>query len=167
FRSIGLDRRAALWAVRALDARSAVEALPLFDRPGLDLPDREPVTRLPATRPGEQVVQDYRSLGLSLKAHPVSFLRTRLDRAGVTPNLRLGALSDGARVTVSGLVLVRQRPGKGNAIFLTLEDEGAIANIIVWPRIFERYRAAIMGGRFVRVTGKLQSETNVIHIVAG
>jgi error-prone DNA polymerase len=167
FRSIGLDRRAALWAVRALDTRSAVKALPLFDRPGLDLPDREPVTRLPATRPGEQVVQDYRSLGLSLKAHPVSFLRARLDRAGVTPNVRLGALSDGARVTVSGLVLVRQRPGKGNAIFLTLEDEGAIANIIVWPRIFERYRAAIMGGRFVRVTGKLQAETNVIHIVAG
>ncbi|EXL03378.1 error-prone DNA polymerase [Aquamicrobium defluvii] len=166
FRSIGLDRRAALWAVRALDARSAVEALPLFDRPGLDLPDREPVTRLPPMRPGEQVVQDYRSLGLSLKAHPVSFLRARLNRAGVTPNARLGALSDGARVTVSGLVLVRQRPGKGNAIFLTLEDEGAIANIVIWKRTFERYRAAIMGGRFVRVTGKLQSEGDVIHIVA-
>ncbi|MET3662060.1 error-prone DNA polymerase [Aquamicrobium ahrensii] len=166
FRSVGLDRRGALWAVRALDAKSALEALPLFDRPGLDTPEREPVTRLPAMRPGEQVVHDYRSLGLSLRAHPVSFLRARLDRAGVTPNVRLGSLSDGARVTVSGLVLVRQRPGKGNAIFLTLEDEGAIANIIVWPRIFERYRAAVMGGRFVRVTGKLQSEANVIHIVA-
>ncbi|MET3790964.1 error-prone DNA polymerase [Aquamicrobium terrae] len=166
FRSIGLDRRAALWAVRALDAKSAVESLPLFDRPGLDLPDREPVTRLPAMRPGEQVVHDYRSLGLSLKAHPVGFLRARLERAGVTPNARLGALMDGVRVTVAGLVLVRQRPGKGNAIFLTLEDEAAIANIVVWPRIFERHRAAIMGGRFVRVTGKLQSETGVIHIIA-
>ncbi len=166
FRSIGLDRRAAVWAVRALDAKSAVESLPLFDRPGLDLAEREPVTRLPAMQPGEQVVHDYRSLGLSLKAHPVGFLRARLDRAGVTPNVRLGALADGTRVSVAGLVLVRQRPGKGNAVFLTLEDEEAIANIIFWRNTFTRYRPAIMGGRFVRVTGKLQSRSDVLHIVA-
>jgi error-prone DNA polymerase len=166
FRSIGLDRREALWAVRALDAKSAVESLPLFDRPELDLPDPEPVTHLPVMQPGEHVVHDYRSLGLSLKAHPVGFLRARLDRAGVTPNVRLGALADGARVTVAGLVLVRQRPGKGKAVFLTLEDEGAIANIIFWLGTFNRYRPAIMGGRFVRVTGRLQSQSGVLHIVA-
>mgnify|MGYP001150802454 CR=1 FL=1 len=75
-------------------------------------------------------------------------------------------MPDGRRVTVAGLVLVRQRPGKGNAIFLTLEDEGGIANIIIWARSFDRFRPIVMGGRFIRVTGKLQSEMGVVHIVA-
>jgi error-prone DNA polymerase len=166
FRSIGLDRRAALWEVRALDRASAAEKLPLFDRPGISLADREPKTTLPAMPPGEHVIHDYRSLGLSLKAHPVSFLRSRLDRSGVMPNEQLPSVADGRRVTVSGLVLVRQRPGKGNAIFLTLEDENGIANIIIWQRDFERLMPVIMGSRFVRVTGKLQTESGVIHIVA-
>jgi len=166
FRSIGLDRRAALWAVKALDARSAVETLPLFDRPEQILRDLEPEVRLPAMPPGEHVIQDYRSLGLSLKAHPVSFLRHRLDEARVTPNSRLPSVTNGRRVTVAGLVLVRQRPGKGNAIFLTLEDEGGIANIIVWYRKFERFRPIVMGSKFIRVGGKLQCESGVIHIVA-
>mgnify|MGYP001468025637 FL=1 len=166
FRSLGLGRREALWAVRALDTRSAAETLPLFDRPALRLPDLEPAARLPRMRPGEHVVHDYGTLGLSLKAHPVGFLRPRLDRQGIVPNAALPAVADGRRVTVAGLVLVRQRPGKGNAIFLTLEDEEAIANIVIWPRIFDRYRAAVMGARFVSVTGRLQSESGVIHIVA-
>jgi error-prone DNA polymerase len=166
FRSLGLDRREAVWAVRALNGRSAAETLPLFDQPGLRLADTEPATKLPAMTRGEHVVHDYRSLGLSLKAHPVGFLRPRLDRLGVVPNALLSTVPDGRRVCVAGLVLVRQRPGKGNAIFLTLEDEKAVANIIIWPRIFDRYRAVIMGARFVRVTGKLQSESDVIHIVA-
>ena len=90
FRSIGLDRRAALWAVRALDGKSAAERLPLFDRPDIRLRDNEPETRLPRMPLGEHVIHDYRSLGLSLKAHPVAFLRQRLDRIGVTPNAQLG-----------------------------------------------------------------------------
>ncbi|BCH29920.1 error-prone DNA polymerase [Mesorhizobium sp. L-8-10] len=166
FRSLGLDRRAALWAVRALDARNAAQRLPLFDRPELRLADNEPKTALPAMPLGQHVIHDYESLGLSLKAHPVSFLRTRLDRAGVTPHGRLSLVHDGRRVSVAGLVLVRQRPGNGNAIFLTLEDEQAVANVIIWPRIFDRYRPAVMGGRFIRVDGRLQSESGVIHIVA-
>lgn len=166
FRSIGLDRRAALWAVKALDGRSAVESLPLFDRPGISLPDREPETRLPAMPLSAHVVHDYRALGLSLKAHPVSFLRARLDGIGITPNGDLAAVGNGRRVSVAGLVLVRQRPGKGNAIFLTLEDEGGIANIIVWQRDFARLLPIIMGSKFVRVTGRLQSASNVLHIVA-
>ncbi len=166
FRSIGLDRRAALWAVRALDGRCAGAMLPLLDRPGAGLRDLEPETKLPAMPPGEHVLRDYRSLGLSLKAHPVAFVRRRLDDAGVTPNAALPSVADGRRVAVAGLVLVRQRPGKGNAIFLTLEDDRAIANVIVWPRIFDRYRPVIMGARFVRVAGRLQSESGVIHIVA-
>jgi len=115
---------------------------------------------------GEHVIHDYRSLGLSLKAHPVAFLRERLDRAGVTPNANLPSVRDGRRVSVAGLVLVRQRPGKGNAIFLTLEDDKAVANVIFWERTFTRFRPIVMGARFVKVSGKLQSESGVIHIVA-
>ncbi|TIT24289.1 MAG: error-prone DNA polymerase, partial [Mesorhizobium sp.] len=111
FRSLGLDRRDALWAVRALDGRSAAETLPLFDRPAIRLRDLEPETKLPTMPLGEHVVHDYRSLGLSLKAHPLAFLRQRLDRSGVTPNARLPSVPDGRRVSVAGLVLVRQRPG--------------------------------------------------------
>jgi error-prone DNA polymerase len=121
---------------------------------------------LPTMPLGEHVIHDYRSLGLSLKAHPVAFLRQRLDKAGITPNARLADVPDGRRVSVAGLVLVRQRPGKGNAIFLTLEDENAVANIIIWQRVFERYRPVIMGSKFIRVSGKLQSESGVVHIVA-
>ncbi|MER8399656.1 error-prone DNA polymerase [Mesorhizobium sp. M1348] len=166
FRSLGLNRRDALWAVRALDGKSAAEKLPLFDQPAIRLRDLEPETRLPTMPLGEHVVHDYRSLGLSLKAHPVAFLRERLDRSGVTPNARLGQVRDGRRVSVAGLVLVRQRPGNGKAIFLTLEDENAVANIIFWERTFDRFRPIVMGARLIRVTGKLQSESDVIHIVA-
>jgi error-prone DNA polymerase len=166
FRSIDLDRREAVWAVRALDGKSAAERLPLFDQPEVHLTDNEPQMYLPAMPLGEHVIHDYRSLGLSLKAHPVAFLRQRLDKAGITPNGRLPEVPDGRRVTVAGLVLVRQRPGKGNAIFLTLEDENSVANIIVWARVFERFRPVIMGSKFIRVTGKLQAESGVIHIVA-
>jgi error-prone DNA polymerase len=166
FRSIGLDRRAALWAVRALDGRSAAERLPLFDRPGLALSDNEPETKLPVMPLGEHVLHDYRALGLSLKAHPLKFLRQRLTKAGVTPNIKLAAIANGRRVSVAGLVLVRQRPGKGNAIFLTLEDEAAIANIVVWQRDFDRLLPVIMGSKFIRVTGRLQSASDVVHVVA-
>ncbi|MER8429502.1 error-prone DNA polymerase [Mesorhizobium caraganae] len=166
FRSLGLDRREALWAVRALDGKSAAERLPLFDQPAIRLRELEPETKLPIMPLGEHVIHDYRSLGLSLKAHPVAFLRERLDRAGVIPNANLGAVRDGRRVSVAGLVLVRQRPGKGNAIFLTLEDDKAVANVIFWERTFTRFRPIVMGARFVKVTGKLQSESDVIHIVA-
>jgi error-prone DNA polymerase len=166
FRSIGLGRREALWAVKALDRKSAAEFLPLFDRPSLALRDREPKASLPAMPPGEHVLHDYRMLGLSLKAHPLSFLRKRLDTAGITPNAQLPSIPDGKRVWVAGLVLVRQRPGKGNAIFLTLEDEGGIANVIIWARKFEPYRSVVMGSRFIRVRGRLQSESGVIHILA-
>lgn len=115
---------------------------------------------------GQHVVHDYRTLSLSLKGHPVSFLRDRLDAEGVTPSSQLDDMADGMRVTVAGLVLVRQRPGNGNAIFMTLEDERSIANIIVWPKTFERFRPVVLGARFVRVRGRLQSASGVIHIVA-
>ncbi len=169
FRSLGLDRRAALWAVQALDRVEGGDAgrhLPLFDRPGLVPDEGEPQVRLPEMPPGQHIVHDYRSLSLSLKGHPVAFLRARLDAAGIVPNARLDKVGDGRRVNVAGLVLVRQRPGKGNVIFMTLEDEANIANVIVWPKIFERFRPVVLGARLVRVSGKLQSASGVIHVVA-
>ena len=136
------------------------------DRPGSRPAENEPATRLPVMPPGQHVIHDYRSLGRSLKAHPLTFLRQRLEGSGVTPSGLLPSVRDGRRVTVAGLVLVRQRPGKGNAIFLTLEDEEGVANVIVWQRSFERFRPVVMGSKLICVTGALQSESGVIHIVA-
>ncbi len=176
FRSIGLDRRAALWAVRALDDGSAAHSMPLFDAPafaprdpdeaGLEIAG-EPETQLPPMPPGEQVVHDYRYLALSLKAHPVSFLRARLDEKKIMRHERLDSVPSGRRVDVAGLVLVRQRPGSAKGvIFMTLEDETGVANAIIWPKVFERYRALVLGSRLVRVSGRLQNEMGVIHVVA-
>jgi error-prone DNA polymerase len=165
FRSLGLDRRQALWAVRGLDRVGDQDDLPLFtSRPGRDA---EPDARLPPMPLGAHVVEDYRRLSLSLKAHPASFMRARLSARGILRSDALRSVKNGERVTVAGLVLVRQRPGTAaGVIFMTLEDETGVANIIVWPKVFERLRAIVLGARFVAVTGKLQSEQGVIHIVA-
>ena len=167
FRAMGLDRRAALWAVRALDRKSAAERLPLFERPRLELRDLEPRTHLPAMPLGQHVIEDYRSLSLSLKAHPVTFLRASLDAERVVPGGRLATIANGRRVRVAGLVLVRQRPGTAKGvIFMTIEDETGVANIIVWRKVFERFRPVVLGARLVRIDGRLQSESGVVHVVA-
>ncbi len=167
FRSIGLDRRAALWAARGLDTGSPAETLPLFAAAADGDLRREPDVDLPPMPLGEQVVNDYRFLKLSLKAHPVSFLRADLDARKVTRNATLRELRPGRRVTVAGLVLVRQRPGSASGvIFMTLEDETAVANIIVWPKVFERFRPQVIGARLIAATGRLQNEQSVIHVVA-
>ena len=164
FRSLGLDRRSALWAVRGLRRSGDKDDLPLFRAASTP---REPDVDLPILPPGGQVVADYRHLKLSLKAHPVSFLRPRLTERGVTPCDRLPALRSGRRLTLSGLVLVRQRPGTASGvIFMTIEDEGGWANIIIWPRVFETFRPEVMGARLVGVQGRLQNEGGVIHLVA-
>jgi error-prone DNA polymerase len=116
--------------------------------------------------PGEQVLEDYRHLHLSLKAHPLVFLRDAFDRRRILRNEKLFEISSGRRVTVAGLVLVRQRPGSAQSIFMTMEDETGIANIIVWPHVFEKFRGVVMGARLVAVTGKVQNESNVVHILA-
>ena len=116
---------------------------------------------------GEEVVNDYRFLELSLRAHPASFLRADLSRRGIIRNEELRAKPSGARVTVSGLVTIRQRPGSANGvIFMTIEDETAGANIIVWSKTFERFRPIILGARYIAVRGELQQESGVIHVVA-
>jgi len=166
FRSINLSRREALWAVRALDVKSATEELPLFEQVRhVDL-QAEPATKLPDMQPGEQVIEDYRYLSLSLKAHPVSFLREDLQKMGITRNVDLLTVPNGKRVTIAGLVLVRQRPGSANGvIFMTLEDETGVANAIVWNKVFDKYRAVVMGARLVKIRGRLQSQSGVIHTV--
>jgi DNA polymerase III alpha subunit len=121
---------------------------------------------LPPLPLGALVVVDYRRLSLSLKAHPVAFMRARLDARGAKRAEELAGAKSGDRVCVAGLVLVRQRPGTAKGvIFMTLEDETGVANLIVWPKAFERLRATVIGARFVAATGKLQNESGVVHLV--
>ncbi|MEW6123631.1 MAG: error-prone DNA polymerase [Pseudomonadota bacterium] len=165
FRSLGLDRRAALWAVRGLRRSGDKDDLPLFRAAATAA--HEPDVDLPTLPPGAQVIADYRHLKLSLKDHPVAFLRDTLERRGITPAARLPELRTGRRLALSGLVLVRQRPGTASGvIFMTIEDEGGWANVIIWPRVFETYRPVVMGARLVGVTGRLQNEAGVVHLVA-
>jgi error-prone DNA polymerase len=160
FRSLGLDRRLALWAMKGVEVAPAA----LFAaRPAPPTPDQPaPLPEMPL---GEHVIEDYRWTGLSLKAHPLSFLRATLARRGVTPAAALRQRRDGELVTVAGIVLVRQRPGEGKVIFMTLEDETGIANLVVWIPVFERFRRIVMGARLVACTGRLQIQGEVIHVV--
>jgi error-prone DNA polymerase len=209
FRSLGLDRRAALWAVKGLGggARAGVNARPtratsadmplltwamtgammgamtgakdiadetngstpgnaagsiagdLFDEAGVDLPE---------TTLGEHVVHDYAALSLSLKAHPISFFRDDLARrCALTSVEHWDERLAGNRVSVAGLVLVRQRPGTAKGvIFITLEDETGIVNVVVWPKVFEKNRRTVMTAQFLLVRGKIEREGLVIHVVA-
>jgi error-prone DNA polymerase len=164
FASLGLSRREALWAVRALRRIADKDDLPLFAR--VIMPASEPQIALPAMTRGQEVTEDYRAIYLSLKAHPVSFLRRALDGRGMVSAMAMAQGPNDARVTVGGLVLVRQRPGSGQTVFMTLEDETGIANVIVWARVFEAFRPIVMGARLVAVTGKVQKESNVVHLIA-
>ena len=179
FRSLGLDRRAALWAARRLDTIGArpsrqpdsatLDQLPLLTPHLSDELFPEPPVVLPAMPLCEHVVEDYVATGLSLKEHPVRFFRDRLTALGAMPNaqLRGDELRQDQRVIVAGLVLVRQRPGTAKGvIFMTLEDETDIANIIVWPKAFEHNRRVVMTSRFLAVRGRLQRAGLVIHVVA-
>ena len=160
FRCFGLDRRQALWRVRGLGGAP----LPLFA--AAEARANEPAVSLAPMSDGREVVEDYRALQLSLRSHPLAFLRPELERHGVTPAGQLGRLRDGARVHVAGIVLVRQRPGKGNVTFLTLEDETGIANAILWQRVFDAHRRTVLASAMVGVHGILQREGQVVHIVA-
>ena len=165
FRSMGLDRRQALWAVKGLDTGGAQEALPLLAPLAGAFP--EPPAALPAMGLGEHVIEDYRATGLSLKRHPVALLRQDLAVRRISRNAQLLAAPAAKLVRVAGLVLVRQQPGSAKGvIFMTLEDETGIANIVVWRKVFERFRPIVMGARLVEVVGRVQREGEVIHIVA-
>ena len=176
FCSLGLTRRDALWAVHGLGpatgGRTSLEDLPLYanvyalDRGAEDL-QREQEVALPAMPLGEHVIEDYATLKLSLKAHPVSFARNRLDTQGFVVASALGNQQTGKLVSVAGLVLVRQRPGTASGvIFATLEDETGIANVIIWPKVFEANRKTVLAARFLGVKGMLQIEQSVVHVIA-
>jgi error-prone DNA polymerase len=172
FGSLGLTRREALWAAKALGrVGDSEDDLPLFsgntETELARITLREPDVALPPVPLGEEVVNDYRFLRLSLRAHPAQFLRTDLAARGIVRNEALRALRTGARVQISGLVTCRQRPGSAKGVvFMTIEDESAVANVIVWPKVFERVRPVVLGARYVAVTGRVQSESGVIHVVA-
>lgn len=161
FRSIGLDRRQALWEVSAMADRPVA----LFEGQPSES-STETQTQLPLMSKGEHVVQDYASTGLSLKAHPVSFVREKLKLLHVRSTKELDSVADGQTVKVAGLVLVRQRPGTAAGVcFITIEDETGFSNLVVWEKLFEKYRKEILQSRLLMVEGKMQREGEVIHIV--
>jgi error-prone DNA polymerase len=165
FRSIGLDRRAALWAVRRLPDDVP---LPLFEiATAREQPD-ENARPLPLMPLPEQVVADYQTIRLSLKGHPMEFLRPMFAKERVIACEGVCHDSDRHYVRCAGVVLVRQRPGSAKGVvFMTLEDETGIANIVVWPKVMERFRKEVMGARLVLVEGYIQSSPeHVTHLVA-
>jgi error-prone DNA polymerase len=157
------SRREALWNVR----RTPPSQLPLFaaaDAPELG---REPDPALPAMPPAEEVVADYQTTRLSLKGHPLQFLRPVLARGRVLSCAEANALPDGRKVRVAGVVLTRQRPGKGNAVFITIEDETGVVNALLWARDLERQRRAVMAARLMLIEGEIQkSKEGVVHLMA-
>jgi error-prone DNA polymerase len=160
-----LDRRAALWDSRAL---KAAPDLPLFA--AADARDEgaesEP-TMLPAMPLSEHVVNDYQTVRLSLKAHPMRFLREHYANRGFVTAADLETLRDGKRLSIAGLVLIRQRPGSAKGVvFITIEDETGIANLVVWPDVFARQRKIVMGARLMAVHGIVQRDEDVIHVIA-
>jgi error-prone DNA polymerase len=166
--SLDLTRRPGLWAARGIPSGSAA---PLFAFAGLEEADGPPPPMLPVAPLSEEVVNDYETIRLSLKAHPMSFLRKRMAAVGVMPVNQLKDAPENSRAAVAGVVLVRQRPGSAHGVvFMTLEDETGVANAIVWPKAFERFRPVVMGARMVIVRGLVQHAPDgagyVTHLVA-
>jgi error-prone DNA polymerase len=163
-RSIGLDRRDALWVVRRLPGS---KILPLFAAADATELATEADAVLPAMALSEHVVTDYQTLRLSLKAHPVQFLRDMYRSAGIRSCDEIAAMSHGRWTTAAGVVLVRQRPGQGNVIFMTIEDETGVTNVVVWSSLFQQFRREVMGSRLIEVRGTIQrSEEGIVHLVA-
>ena len=193
--SVGLDRRRGLWALKALgeaplplfaartrtpspsrsagSTRAITPTLPLpqgaervHQGAGEDSEARA-AALLPEMPLGEHVVEDYATTGLTLKRHPLAFLRAELAREGLVAAADLATLPVDRRLAIAGLVLIRQRPGSANGVvFITIEDETGIANLIVWPAILERFRRAALGATLLYCRGRLQREESVIHVVA-
>jgi error-prone DNA polymerase len=163
FASIALNRRDALWEAR----RTPQGVLPLFAHAEAAELGEEADAALPAMSLPEEVVTDYQVTRLSLKGHPMQFLRSIFEREGVLSCVAASKARNGRIERVAGVVLIRQRPGKGNALFITLEDETGIANVLLWARDFERYRREVMAARLMEVEGEIQrSKEGVMHVIA-
>lgn len=162
FRSIGLDRRKALWEVAALSDHLSG----LFAQVPADTSYENGIA-LPEMTLAQHVLEDYRSVGLSLKQHPLSFVRYKLDALNITCNKDLMNCYDGQHVNVAGLVLIRQRPGTASGIcFITIEDETGCSNLVVFEKLFSTFRKEIVHSRLLMVEGKVQKEGEVIHVIA-
>jgi len=163
-RSMGIDRRQALWQSKAL---KDAPALPIFDHVKESSNGPDPEVALPKMPKAEHVVADYQTLRLSLKAHPMSFYRVSLRAQGYRAASELPSMRHGQRVSLAGLVLVRQKPGSAKGVcFITLEDESGVANLVIWPKMFKSYRPTIMSARLMVVHGRVQTDGRVIHVVA-
>ncbi len=163
FGSLGKGRRDALWEAR----RTPADQLPLFAFADAAELGAEPDAQLPVMPLSEEVVADYQMLRLSLKANPMQFLRASFTREGVLSCADANAAPDGRKVACAGIVLIRQRPGKGNAVFITIEDETGIVNALLWARDMEKQRRAVMASRLMRVEGEIQrSQEGVVHLMA-
>ena len=160
--ALKLTRREGLWAAKGLPRAAPA---PLFAAAGIDEGDERPPEALPRPDPSQEVVGDYETIRLSLKGHPVGFLRERLTARGAVSCAAYGAMKDGRRVAVAGVVLVRQRPGKGNVCFITLEDETGIVNVVLWQDRFDKYRPVVMGSRMMLVKGVVQRAEGVVHLI--
>ena len=159
FQSLGLNRRQALWAIRGL-GESPLPLLEAIER------REEPVALVPLTA-GREVVEDYRATQLTLRQHPLFFLRDELARRRIVRCADLGGIKDGRKVEVAGIILVRQKPGSAKGVlFITIEDETGVANIILWPDRFEAQRTVVMSSAMISVKGTVQREAEVIHVIA-
>jgi len=168
FRSMGLDRRAALWDSRAL---KQAPDLPLFAfAEAQDEGTESAPAQLPPMPLAEHVISDYQTVRLSLKAHPMHFLRAHYAAQKFVTAEQLRTLRDGRRLSIAGVVLIRQRPGTSKGVvFITIEDETGVANLVVWPKVFEKQRKVVMGARLMAAHGMIQRDpdSEVIHVVAG
>jgi error-prone DNA polymerase len=167
FQSMTLDRRGAIWRTLGLDRTGhELDLPPLFAWAEGRTARTEPGVALPRMTLGQKVAEDYANLRLTLRCHPLALLRPWLGPRVIKAE-RLAEIDDGRRVEVAGLALVRQRPGTASGvIFITIEDESGVANLVVWPAVFERFRRVVLGAQLLAVRGKVQKEGLVIHVVA-
>ncbi len=165
FRSLGLDRRQALWDARSV---KGLPDLPLFAAAEARDEGRETGTFLLPDMPlSEHVVADYQTTRLSLKAHPMAFLRGDLAKRGFTPASNLRSCKNGSQINVAGIVLIRQRPGSAKGVcFITLEDESGVINLVIWPDMMEKYRKTVMASRLMEVRGRIEFDDEVTHVIA-
>ena len=160
---MGLNRRQALWEIKGLNN---AKPLPLFSHLPESCLRKEPSVKLPNMSLGENVFTDYKTLRLSLKAHPMKILRENFMSERIIACNQIKNIEAGRTVRLAGIVLIRQRPSSAKgAIFITLEDETGIANLIVWPHKMERYRQTVVDSYLLGVEGKLQRQDTIAHII--
>lgn len=163
FRCFGHSRREALWQVRGLGEKQ----LPLFAHANAREAEREPKVKLTPMTAGREVVEDYHATQLTLRAHPLTFLREELSRRGIIRCADLARVRDGRKVEVAGIIIVRQKPGSAKGVlFITIEDETGIANGILWPDRFESQRRVVLSSAMIGIKGTVQKEGQVIHVIA-